>query len=120
MSALKELQINHTRSTADKLPQIHQSPLTEAVREFLREKEHFRKAVRSSQTALEKLLIQLKPKLFNFTIPNLLDEIDKWYESSKDRSQIEAEKWRMRSGIAQRFSDCLDQPQNLLKPSARS
>jgi hypothetical protein len=72
-------------------------------------------------SALEKLLNQLKPKLWNWNIENLFEEIDKWSEDGKERGpHQDVDMWRIRSNIARKFSDYMDQPQSLLKPSVKS
>lgn len=63
------------------------------------------------------MLNQLKPKLWNWNIGNLLEEIDKWNEGVKERSSSEVDMWRIRSSIARKFSECMDNPQNLVRPS---
>jgi hypothetical protein len=50
----------------------------------------------------------------------LLEELDKWSEGGKEKMHNDVDMWRIRSNIARKFSDYMDQPQSLLKPSIRS
>jgi hypothetical protein len=61
------------------------------------------------------LLNQLKPKLWNWNICNLLTEIDKWAEGIKDKPEVDM--WKIRSSIARKFSDYIDDSTSLLKSS---
>ena len=55
--------------------------------------------------------------MWNWNVGNLLEEVDRWVEGIKEKDGHEVDMWRIRSSIARRFSDYMDKPQNLLKPS---
>lgn len=61
--------MQHAKSTIERLPPINPSPaIAEAIREYLKDKEQVRKITKNPVSPLEKLLNQLKPKLWNWNI----------------------------------------------------
>ena len=89
----------------------------ESVKEYLKDKEQVRRITKNPVSKLEKFLNQLRPKLWNWNVGNLLQEIDKWAEGMKEKEGGEVDMWKIRSSIARKFSDYMDQPQNLIRPS---
>lgn len=83
-SSHSELQLQHTKSSGDQLPPLRAAPLAEGVRDFLRQKEYLRKAVRGATregpSPLEKLLQQLKSKMTTLSVGQLLEEVDRLSE----------------------------------------
>jgi hypothetical protein len=73
-NAINKMQLQHAKSTIERLPAINPSPsIAEAVREYLKDKEQVRKITRNPVSPLEKLLNQLKPKLWNWNLENLIE-----------------------------------------------
>lgn len=67
-----------------RLPSIsNSSSVIEAVKQYLKDKELVKKITKKSTSALEKFLINHKTKMWNWTIANLLEELDKWGEGIK-------------------------------------
>jgi hypothetical protein len=61
-------------------------------------------------------LWQQKAKSWNWTVPVLLEELEKWSDGiSMEKSEVDM--WRLRSNIARKFSDYIDDSGNLTKPS---
>jgi hypothetical protein len=120
-SALTKMQNQQAKGTIERLPPIgNSSSLAEAVKEYLKDKEQVHRITRSPVTKLERLLGQLRPKMWNWNVGNLLEEIDKWVEGIKEKEGGEVDMWRIRSSIARRFSEFMDQPDSLTKPSRAS
>jgi hypothetical protein len=53
--------------------------------------------------------------MWNWTIANLLEELDKWGDGIKEKPEVDM--WRIRSSIARKFSDMIDDSGNLTRPN---
>lgn len=117
-SAINKIQHQHVKGSVERLPPIgNASSLADGVKEFLKDREHLRKITRAPVTKLERFLNQTWPKMWNWNVGNLLEEIEKWAEGVKQKESTEVDMWRIRSSVARKFSDFMDQPQSLLRPS---
>ena len=115
--ALLKMQQQQSKQV-ERLPALpNAGSVQEAVRDFLRDKEQVRKITKNPTSGLEKLLSNLKPRLWSMTVGGLLEEVDRWSDGVKDRPSGQVDMWRVRSSIARTFSDCMDQPQRLMRPS---
>lgn len=70
---------------------------------------------KSKKTNLETFLSRNLPKAWNWTIGNLLQELDNWSQGIKPTKQVDM--WKIRSSVAKNFSEYLDDSKSLTKPS---
>lgn len=74
-AAIKNMQNTQPKAVVERLPSLNsKGTITDAIKEFLKDKENVRKVVSNVSTAslLEKFLNTNLPKSWNWTVGNLL------------------------------------------------